>query len=107
MSNLPLPLAAVLAGLISFLSPCVLPLVPGYVSIISGAGLDELKASQGKLKRRVIVNSLVFVLGFSVVFIGLGAAATEVGQALGQYRSLLAPRAARVCISLVFLTTGA
>src|SRR5580658_6444284 len=106
MSNLPLPLAAFLAGLISFLSPCVLPLVPGYVSIISGAGLDELKASQGKLKRRVIVNSLVFVLGFSVVFIGLGAAATEVGQALGQYRSLLSREAGVLIILFGLHMTG-
>ncbi|MGB8752947.1 MAG: cytochrome c biogenesis protein CcdA, partial [Candidatus Sulfotelmatobacter sp.] len=53
MSSLPLPIAAFFAGLISFLSPCVLPLVPGYLSLISGAGLEELKAPQGQLMRRV------------------------------------------------------
>jgi len=53
MTSLPLPIAAFFAGLISFLSPCVLPLVPGYVSLISGAGVDELKLSQGRLMRRV------------------------------------------------------
>ncbi|MGA2023086.1 MAG: cytochrome c biogenesis protein CcdA, partial [Candidatus Sulfotelmatobacter sp.] len=57
MSSLPLPIAAFFAGLISFLSPCVLPLVPGYVSLISGAGVDELKLSQGRLMRRVMTNS--------------------------------------------------
>src|SRR6202167_3087102 len=99
MSSLPLPIAAFLAGLISFLSPCVLPLVPGYVSMISGAALDELKAGQGERRRRVIINSLAFILGVSVVFIGRRAAATEIGQSLGQYRSLLA-REAGVLINL-------
>src|ERR1700677_1845069 len=106
MSSLPLPIAAFLAGLISFLSPCVLPLVPGYVSMISGAALDELKAAQGELRRRVIINSLAFILGFSVVFIGLGAAATEIGQALGQYRSLLAREAGVVIILFGLHMTG-
>ena len=106
MSSLPLPIAAFLAGLISFLSPCVLPLVPGYVSMISGAALDELKVAQGELRRRVIVNSLAFILGFSVVFIGLGAAATEIGQALGQYRSLLAREAGVLIILFGLHMTG-
>ena len=56
MGSLPLPIAAFFAGLISFLSPCVLPLVPGYVSLISGAGVEELKSPQAQLMRRVIVN---------------------------------------------------
>ena len=83
MSNLPLPIAAFLAGLISFLSPCVLPLVPGYVSLISGVGLEELKSSESQLMRRVMVNSISFILGFSLVFIALGAISTEIGQVLG------------------------
>ena len=69
MMSLPLPLAAFFAGLISFLSPCVLPLVPGYLSLISGAGLEELKAPQAHLMRRVMVNSVGFILGFSVVLL--------------------------------------
>ena len=80
MSSLPLPIAAFLAGLISFLSPCVLPLVPGYVSLISGAGVEELKSAQAQLMRRVMVNSIGFILGFSVVFVTLGAISTEIGQ---------------------------
>src|SRR6202051_1336664 len=90
MSSLPLPFAAFFAGLISFLSPCVLPLVPGYLSLISGAGLEELKAPQAHLMRRVMVNSVGFIFGFSVVFIILGAAATEVGEILGMYKNTLA-----------------
>src|ERR1700721_815496 len=85
MSSLPLPIAAFFAGLISFLSPCGVPLVPGSLSLISGAGLEELKAPQAHLMRRVMVNSVGFILGFSVVFIVLGAAATEVGQVRGFY----------------------
>src|SRR5207302_8907180 len=73
MSTLPLPIAAFVAGLISFLSPCVLPLVPGYVSLISGAGVEELRQQDGKLMRSVMLNSVMFILGFSLVFMVLGA----------------------------------
>jgi cytochrome c-type biogenesis protein len=106
MSHLPLPLAAFFAGLISFLSPCVLPLVPGYLSMISGAGLEELKAPQARLMRRVMVNSVAFILGFSVVFIALGAAATEVGQVLGAYKHMLARIAGIVIILFGLHLTG-
>src|SRR5947208_15981772 len=90
MSTLPLPIAAFVAGLVSFLSPCVLPLVPGYVSLISGAGVEELKSQEAQLLRRVMLNSAGFILGFSVVFITVGAIATEVGQLLVRYKSLFA-----------------
>src|SRR5205809_6647296 len=90
MSSLPLPIAAFLAGLISFLSPCVLPLVPGYVSLISGAGVEELKSSESQLLRKLMLNSMGFIVGFSVVFVTLGAISTEVGQLLARYKSMLA-----------------
>src|SRR5271168_4925737 len=106
MSNLPLPLAAFLAGLISFLSPCVLPLVPGYLSLISGAGVEELKSSQGQLMRRVMMNSIAFIVGFSVVFIALGAAATELSQVLGIYKHTLARVAGVVIILFGLHLTG-
>jgi len=106
MTSLPLPLAAFFAGLISFLSPCVLPLVPGYLSLISGAGLEELKAPQAHLMRRVMVNSIGFILGFSIVFIVLGAAATEVGQLLGIYKHTLARIAGVVIILFGLHLTG-
>ncbi|HTD23651.1 MAG TPA: cytochrome c biogenesis protein CcdA [Terriglobales bacterium] len=89
MSSLPLPIAAFLAGLISFLSPCVLPLVPGYVSLISGAGMEELKEGTPQLRKVVMLNSIMFILGFSVIFISLGAAAAGVGSLFGSHRSLL------------------
>src|SRR6185369_3914174 len=106
MNTLPLPLAAFLAGLISFLSPCVLPLVPGYVSLISGAGVDELKSQEGQLFRKVMMNSLGFILGFSIVFITLGAISTEVGQLLARYKSLLAQVAGVVIILFGLHLTG-
>src|SRR5438045_4575516 len=98
MSTLPLPIAAFLAGLVSFLSPCVLPLVPGYVSLVSGAGVEELKSQNAQLLRKVMINSMGFILGFSVVFITLGAISTEVGQLLARYKSALAQVAGVVII---------
>ncbi|HUB01167.1 MAG TPA: cytochrome c biogenesis protein CcdA [Terriglobales bacterium] len=106
MSTLPLPLAAFFAGLISFLSPCVLPLVPGYVSLISGAGIEELKHSEGQLLRKVMLNSAAFIIGFSIVFITLGAISTEVGQVLAQYKSLLARVAGAIIILFGLHLTG-
>jgi len=97
---------AFFAGLTSFLSPCVLPLVPGYLSMISGAGLEELKVPQAQLMKRVMVNSTVFILGFSVVFIALGLAATGVGQVLGMYKHTLARVAGVVIIIFGLHLTG-
>ena len=106
MSSLPLPIAAFLAGLISFLSPCVLPLVPGYVSLISGAGVEELKAAQGQLMRRVMVNSIGFILGFSIVFVTLGAISTEIGQVAARYKHTLSIIAGVVIIIFGLHLTG-
>jgi cytochrome c-type biogenesis protein len=106
MSNLPLPIAAFLAGLVSFLSPCVLPLVPGYVSLISGAGVEELKSQEAHLLRKVMVNSIGFILGFSVVFVTLGAISTTVGQLLAVYKSRLAVVAGIVIILFGLHLTG-
>src|SRR5262249_31861557 len=79
------------AGLLSFVSPCVLPIVPGYLSFISGVQMSQLKAadSPAGLARRVAITSLFFVLGFSTVFVALGAGATYVGYYLNAYKRLL------------------
>jgi cytochrome c-type biogenesis protein len=106
MTNLPLPIAAFVAGLVSFLSPCVLPLVPGYVSLISGAGVEELQSQQVRLFRKVMLNSVAFIAGFSVVFITLGAISTEVGQLLARYKSTLAQVAGVVIILFGLHLTG-
>ncbi len=89
--------AAFLAGLVSFLSPCVLPLVPGYISMLSGIGMEQLR--KGELPRSGLFKSaLAFVAGFSVVFISFGASASAVGTFLRQNRSLLAPIAGALII---------
>jgi len=106
MTSLPLPIAAFVAGLVSFLSPCVLPLVPGYVSLISGAGVEELKSQESRLLRKTMLNSVSFILGFSVVFITLGAISTEVGQLLARYKSTLAQVAGVVIILFGLHLTG-
>jgi cytochrome c-type biogenesis protein len=106
MHNLPLPLAAFLAGVLSFLSPCVLPLVPGYVSLISGASVEELQSSERRVLRTVMLHSLTFVLGFSVVFVALGAVATGLGQVVNQYHSLLSKIAGIVVIIFGLHLTG-
>ncbi len=92
------------AGLISFLSPCVLPLVPGYISFISGVSFTEIRA-QGdsaalprKEKRKILNNSIFFIIGFSIVFILLGASATWLGNFLASKMSVLTRLAGLVVI---------
>jgi len=82
--------AAFLAGLVSFLSPCVLPLVPGYISMLSGVGMEQLRSGQ-QPRGSLFTSALAFVLGFSAVFVALGASASAVGTFLGEHRSQLAP----------------
>lgn len=79
---------AFLAGIISFLSPCVLPLVPGYISFIGGQTIDKLKESRlaSRDTLSVLGLSLCFVLGFSTVFIAFGASASLIGRVLAAYR---------------------
>jgi cytochrome c-type biogenesis protein len=80
---------AFFAGLVSFLSPCVLPLVPGYVSLISGASVEELQSKDRRLLNTVLLHSIMFILGFSVVFVTLGAVATGLGQLAHEYKKYL------------------
>jgi len=85
--------AALLAGAISFLSPCVLPLVPPYLCYISGLSLDDLAGEEVVVERqhrtRVLLAALCFVLGFTTVFVLLGAGASAAGQMLRQYMPVL------------------
>ncbi|MCL4811981.1 MAG: cytochrome c biogenesis protein CcdA [Vicinamibacteraceae bacterium] len=94
-------LAAFVAGVLSFISPCVLPLVPGYLSFVSGVSLDQMRASGGDASRsrsRVFIASLAFVVGFSMVFVALGASASAIGQFLMERLSLLGKIAGVVII---------
>src|SRR2546428_7932230 len=76
---------AFIGGLASFLSPCVLPLVPGYISLMSGVSIDHLKSEEGSrsmARRAIIINSLAFNAGLSVIFLSLGATAGLIGAAI-------------------------
>jgi cytochrome c-type biogenesis protein len=83
---------ALLAGLISFLSPCVLPLVPPYLCYMAGVSLDQLtgQSSQMVARRTVFFSSLAFVLGFSTIFVLLGATASAVGRLVAAHLDVLA-----------------
>jgi cytochrome c-type biogenesis protein len=100
--------AAVVAGLVSFISPCVLPIVPGYLSFISGVNLSQLRSDEAPagLWQRVGVTSLAFVLGFSTVFVSLGAAATLVGATLQAYKRELGMIGGVIIIVLGLHTAG-
>jgi cytochrome c-type biogenesis protein len=89
---------AVAAGLVSFLSPCVLPLVPGYLSAVAGVAPGD--ARPGGSARRVLVPSLLFVLSFSTIFILLGLGATAVGSALNDHRATLEKVSAAVIVAM-------
>mgnify|MGYP001220201566 FL=1 len=84
--------AAFLAGLISFLSPCVLPLVPPYLCYMAGVSLDQLvgEAPEPVAKRTVFASALAFVLGFTTIFVLLGATASVVGQLVARHLDVLA-----------------
>ncbi|MCL4766707.1 MAG: cytochrome c biogenesis protein CcdA [Hyphomicrobiaceae bacterium] len=86
-------LGVALAGLVSFLSPCVLPLVPPYLGYLGGTTINLASAAESKLDarvwRRVVLGSVLFVLGFTTVFVGLGAGASVFGQLIQTYKSEL------------------
>ncbi len=96
--------AALAAGVVSFLSPCVLPLVPGYLSAVSGVKPSEIDTVP---LRRVLVPALLFVASFSAIFIVLGLGATKLGSALNDHRETLERVAAVVIVALglFFLAT--
>jgi cytochrome c-type biogenesis protein len=110
-------LAAFAAGVLSFISPCVLPLIPGYLSFISGVTLDDLQgtvapgaavavAAAPATRRRVILTSLCFILGFSIVFVTLGATASALGQFLMERLRILGKIAGVVIIIFGLHTMG-
>lgn len=87
MFNFPF-FAAFGAGILSFLSPCILPLIPSYISFITGISITQLTQNSENLplKRKILLSSVLFILGFSMVFIGLGASASFMGQLLQHYQ---------------------
>ena len=91
------------AGIFSFLSPCVLPLIPSYLSFISGVSLEEMRSAHlaSHIRKRVLLNSLAFILGFSLVFVSLGASVSFLASFFLSYRSLI-----RVLGGIFILTVG-
>jgi cytochrome c-type biogenesis protein len=94
---MPSILAAILAGLLSFLSPCVLPIVPPYLAYMGGVSMSDMKSDRSS-HRRAVIAALFFVLGLSTVFILLGIAATAFGRVFLQYQDIMAKAAGIVII---------
>ena len=101
-------LAAFAAGFLSFVSPCVLPLIPGYISFVSGVSVEEMRADVTPTTSRlqVFLTSLAFVIGFSLVFVSLGASATAVGKFLFARLPLFSKIAGAVLIVFGLHTMG-
>ncbi len=100
------PLVAFLAGLLSFLSPCVLPLVPGYVSLMSGVSVERLRQGGSGGTGAVLIHSLLFVLGLSTVFVAMGTSASAVGQFLRAHLPVLVRFAGVLIILLGIFMLG-
>ena len=101
-------LAAFMAGIVSFLSPCVLPIVPAYVSFISGLSMEEMKEKRNRsqILKKVSANSLLFIAGFSTVFIILGASVTYLGQFLLSRMAILTKVGGAIIIVFGLHTAG-
>jgi len=110
MENVSL-LAAFGAGILSFISPCVLPLVPGYLSFVSGVTLEDMRGEgagpvETPVRSRVFLTALAFVIGFSIVFVTLGASASAIGQFVFERLTLLGKIAGVVLILFGLHTMG-
>jgi cytochrome c-type biogenesis protein len=101
-------LAAFAAGFLSFISPCVLPLIPGYISFVSGISVDEMRGDTAPATSRlqVFLTSLAFVIGFSIVFVALGASATAIGKFMFAKLPLLSKIAGIILIIFGLHTMG-
>ncbi|MBI1995128.1 MAG: sulfite exporter TauE/SafE family protein [Deltaproteobacteria bacterium] len=79
------------AGIFSFLSPCVLPVIPSYLTFVSGVSLEEMRGDQGlsRVRWRVVLNSVAFIVGFSLVFVSLGASASFLASLFLGYRNII------------------
>jgi len=82
-------IVAVVAGVLSFLSPCVLPLIPGYLSMISGLSAEQLEERRARHLLRVLLSCVLFAVGFGAVFVALGVSAGLIGRWLAQYMKVI------------------
>ncbi|MDQ1437237.1 MAG: cytochrome c-type biosis protein [Acidimicrobiaceae bacterium] len=94
------------AGMLSFLSPCVLPLVPGYISLMSGVSAGQLSVQTKADTRQILRSTVLFVLGFTVVFVSLGAAASTVGRTLQDHQRGLEQLSGAVIVVMGLFLAG-
>lgn len=94
------------AGFLSFISPCCLPLYPAFVSYITGMSVNELKAENAMLQKRSLLHTLFFILGFSIVFIGLGFGTSLIGNIFKNYQDLIRQIGAILIILFGFIIVG-
>jgi cytochrome c-type biogenesis protein len=98
--NLNIPIAF-LAGILSFVSPCVLPLIPSFLSLLTGQSLEDLQSTGGtNQKKRVMFHALAFIAGFTLMFMAFGLTASALGGAFGQYRDWVAKIGGAIVILL-------
>jgi cytochrome c-type biogenesis protein len=98
--------AAFGGGVVSFLSPCVLPLLPGYLSIVTGLDLGELQDESRVHIRRIVTTTASFVAGFGAVFVALGLSATSLGQLLRDHQSVLTRLSGTVMLAMALFLLG-
>jgi len=94
------------AGFLTFLSPCILPLIPAYISYITGISFDEFKEENKDIRKKTVIHSLLFVLGFSFVFVTLGASASYLGKLLITYRAMISRIGGVIVIIFGFYIMG-
>lgn len=94
------------AGLLSFLSPCSLPLYPAFLSYITGMTVDELKGERGILRKKALIHTILFLLGFSVVFLAIGLSTSFIGTFFITYQDLLRQLGAVILVFFGLVLTG-
>lgn len=94
------------AGLLSFLSPCSLPLYPAFLSYVTGISFNELKEEKGILRRKSLIHTLLFLLGFSIIFMALGFSTSFIGQIFIQYKEFLRQIGAIIMVFFGLLILG-
>jgi cytochrome c-type biogenesis protein len=94
-------MGAFMAGVLTFLSPCILPLIPSFIAYIAGVSYVDLEAGQTDVRLKTISHTLLFIIGFSIIFILLGLTATAVGKALFAYQRYI-----RICGGILIMLFG-
>jgi cytochrome c-type biogenesis protein len=101
-------LGAVGAGFLSFISPCILPIIPSYIAFITGVSFEELtdEEKSAQVRKKILTHSLLFVLGFSIIFVLLGASATTIGSLLKQHMNMITKVAGAIVFFFGLHLTG-